>query len=284
MEKPTIKKSSESFRHKSLIGKFQNLLKSTYSKKNPCTKSDKQNLDSRSNEKSTKNLNMDKPKPIESIIVKNSVIYFLKKYVIFIFLMFLFKKNDEFLLENETMYKQYIPNKNQTSLASNSAQVLNEIQPNIQSNFANRESVYYQSIDNSKEYIQEQKKILREKQKKILEQQQKYVQENDRKPRCVARNASIYQQYRSLVDTKEKIHLSVPFNASNKCNLVSELIREPDFSQKYFPETASTTSSVMSTSSAYTTSSIASDQQNQQFLNTQFEFQNFSHITNITQV
>lgn len=196
----------------------------------------------------------------------------------------MFEKCEEFLLENDTIYKQYIPNQNQTNLASNSAQVLNEIQTNTQSNFANRESVYYQSIDNSKEFILEQKKLLREKQKKILEQQQKYAQENDRQPRCVSRNASIYQQYRSLVDTKEKIHLSVPFNASNKCNLVSDLIREPDFSQKYFHETASTTSSVMSTSSAYTTSSIASDQQNQQFHNTQFDFQNFSHITNITQV
>lgn len=75
MDKPTIKKSSESFNHKSLIGKFQNLLKSTYGKKNPCSKSDKQHLDSRPNEKSTKNFITEKPKSIESIIVKNSVIY-----------------------------------------------------------------------------------------------------------------------------------------------------------------------------------------------------------------
>lgn len=183
------------------------------------------------------------------------------------------------------MYKQYIPNQNQPNIVSNSAQPLNEIQPNFQSNFANRESVYYQSIDNSREYIQEQKKLLREKQKKILEQQQKYYQENDRQPRCVTRNSSIFQQYRPFVESNnEKIHLSTPFNASPQFNLVSELIREPESTHRYFPETASTSSSIVSTSSAYTTSSFASDQQNQQILSSQYEFQNFSHITNITQV
>lgn len=85
MEKPTIKKSSESFRHKSLIGKFQNLLKSTYSKKNQNSKIEKNLVETKSQEKSNKKLNNpmenqhpNESKSIEKNYIKNNVIYIYK--------------------------------------------------------------------------------------------------------------------------------------------------------------------------------------------------------------
>ncbi|CAF1001779.1 unnamed protein product [Brachionus calyciflorus] len=262
------KKTSDTHKHKSLIGKFQNLFKSSNaSKKNQSDKIEKFDETIPKTEISKKTISNKKTNETNTLS-NNKIDTKIKDSA---------QVQNDILIENDTLYTQYVP----------SIQLLTE-SVNNQSYFANRDSVYYQSIDNNEnqKFLLEQQKILREKQKLILEQQQQkfnIYQEVDARQSRINRNTSISQQYRPYLEPSEKIQFSMPFSAGNNQNgLISELI--PDLpSNKYYSETASTTSSVISTSSsAYTSSSITSDSQQPSYFTIKPEItRNYSQITQV---
>ncbi|RMZ98648.1 partitioning defective 3 -like protein [Brachionus plicatilis] len=214
MENRKLVEAGKSKDTKSLIGKFQNLFKSSSAKKSSTedvnqTSNGKQavelvnfhKIDSNprlvQTVKSLPNQNNTKP-PIDADVI----------------------------IDNDTMYTQYRPDSAKTMKPTQS-----QIMP--KPFFANRDSLFYHSTDNHRmtysqrqqHFITEQQRMLRQQQKKFMEQQEKLKEIEE--TNCFLHKPKEIRNYEDFRPKKSGfIHHSIPFNGSNQVRPVAELFNE----------------------------------------------------------